>query len=625
MAKDPNVQEVLDRTDIVDLIGSTVRLKRAGRSFKGLCPFHSEKTPSFHVYPNDGTREGFYYCFGCQAKGDALRFVMDRENLTFPEALEQLALRAGVELKRYSGPKREQKQNRFELLSQCQAHFRSNLRHPEKGQKARDYLESRAISKEMADRFGLGYGLASWDGLISVLGRDRENLTLAASLGMIKARENGEGFYDFFRDRLTFPIWGTSGQIIAFAGRDLSGETGAKYMNTPESDLFKKSRVLYGIHSARDKIRETRRVILVEGYFDVIRMQAAGFENTAAPMGTAVTPEHFEILDRLADEVILLFDGDSAGIQAALRSVSLTWNLEATVRVAHLPEGKDPDDFLREGSVEEMTELLDKAKSGFTYLIDRTVSNHGGRTAEQIGKVMRTVFESIADLQSSVQAEVRLKELSERIGTPFESVRRDWEAFQKERKGARGPGPLPAQPAGAVSVPASMRRPPVSPVSEAMKGILSLLLVDPKELEKSMGAAFVGNPRVSQYLHQALTAFEQSSQKTLMAPLIRTYLEQGPEEARRAWEAEKDADSRWEIEAEIRDRDLPRDPLRSLRDYTQTLRRNLIQKHLSDCKQALKAAEESRDWERVGELAAKVDRLIAEREAIHSEWTEEVM
>ncbi|MCA9410774.1 MAG: DNA primase [Candidatus Omnitrophica bacterium] len=623
MAKDPVVQEVLARTDIVDLIGSAVRLKKSGRTFKGLCPFHSEKTPSFHVYPNDGTREGFYYCFGCHAKGDALRFLMDRESLTFPEALEQLATRAGVELKRHSGPSREKRQSRFEVLAICQAHFRSNLRHPEKGARARDYLEGRDMGGDVIDRFGLGFGLDQWDGLVSVLGRDRENLSMAASLGMIRQREQSGGYYDFFRNRLMFPIFGTSGQIIAFAGRDLSGEVGAKYMNTPESDLFKKSRVLYGLHSAREKIRETGQAILVEGYFDVIRMQISGFENTVAPMGTAATPEQFEMLERMAEEIILLFDGDSAGMQAAVRSLGLIWNLKCPVRIAHLPQGQDPDDFLRARGPSDMETLLSEAKSGFTYLVDHFVGLHGKSSAEQIQKVVEAVFESIAEMESRVQVEVRLKELSEKIGVPFDSLRQDWNRVQADRRAKQGPisTAASAPQSGSQAIP---RRSASSPVGDAMKGILSLILMDQGELEKAMGSTFSKHPKVGEYLNEALATFEKTAQNTLLAPLIRTFLDQGPEQARNAWESGENLDERWAIEADMRRREVPRDPLRSLRDYTQTLKKSLIQKHLTDCRMALKAAEESQNWEQVGALAAQVDRLISEREAIYSESTEEV-
>ncbi len=620
MVKDPIIQEVLARTDIVDLIGAVVRLKRSGRTFKGLCPFHNEKTPSFHVYPNDGTREGFYYCFGCNAKGDALRFLTDHQSLTFPEALEQLATRAGVELKKYSGPSREKRQNRFEVLSICQAHFRANLRHAEKGNKPRQYLDGRSFSSDITDRFGVGYALDTWEGLVSVLGRDQENLSMAASLGLIRQRERGDGYYDFFRDRLMFPIHGTSGQIIAFAGRDLSGEVGAKYMNTPESDLFKKSRVLYGLHSAREKIRDTKRAIMVEGYFDVIRMQVSGFENTVAPMGTSATPEQFEMLERMAEEIVLLFDGDSAGTQAAIRSLALTWNLKATVRIVHLPEGQDPDDFLSKHQASEMEALLNQAKPGFTYLVEHCERVHGKSTAEQIQRVVESVFDSVAELESHVQIEVRIKELSERIGVPFDSLRQDWDRFQKERKSRQGPATLPGESGERPLSGRSTR----SPVGDAMKGILSLLLVDQKELENAMGATFATHPKVTKYLAEALETFEKTSRNTLLVPLIRTFLDKGPDQTRAEWDGYEDLDERWEIEANLRVRDLPSDPLRSLRDYTQTLKRNLIQKHLTDCRLALKKAEESQDWEQVGQLAAEVDRLISEREAIHLEPTEEV-
>ena len=492
MVQDPQIHEILLRVDLLDLIGDSVKLTRSGRSYKGLCPFHAEKTPSFHVYPSDGVKPGFFRCYGCQKSGDALSFLTEKEGLTFPEALEQLARQVGVELKRRSGVSPGKHRSRLELMDQCQNHFRSNLRHPEKGRKASEYLRQRSVDDDLATRFGLGYALDSWDGLTRLFRSNDEAVQMAQAQGLIKKNEDRGSLFDFFRDRLMFPIHGPSGQLVAFAGRDLSGQTNAKYMNSAETDLFKKGRILYGLHQAKEKIRTVKRVILVEGYFDVIRMHAFGFEETVAPMGTAVTPEQMSLLERLAEEVIFLFDGDSAGVSAALRSLEQTWNLKINARVAHLPEGMDPDDFLLANSAEEMSQRLENATASFTYLLDRMVERHGLETPEQVRKVAAEVFGSLQSIQSRLNLDLRLKELAERIGVSLELLRRDWNQFENARQQRKGPVSVEDGPAAYAKILNASRS---IPSEEARKGLLTLLLLSAEDLDAAMGQTFATQSR----------------------------------------------------------------------------------------------------------------------------------
>lgn len=626
MAQDPQVHEILMRVDLIDLIGSSVKLTRSGRSYKGLCPFHPEKTPSFHVYPSDGVKSGFFHCYGCKKGGDALTFLTEREGLTFPEALEQLASKVGVELERRKGPSKEQRQSRFEFLDLCQSHFRSNLRNPEKGEKARLYLKERSVDSKLADRFGLGYALDSWESLTSLFRGNKENLNLALAQSLCKRNERTGGLHDFFVDRLMFPIHGSSGQLVAFAGRDLSGKTGAKYLNTSETDLFKKGRVLYGFHQAREKIRETRRAILVEGYFDVIRMHAYGFEETVAPMGTAVTSDHVSFLERQTEELVLLFDGDSAGMTAALRSLDQTWNSTLSVKVAHLPEGSDPDDYLLSRSGEAMAELLEDAKPSFDYLVDRTIETCGIDSPDRVRKTVGTIFEALSNIESSLQVELRLKQLADRTGLGFESLKQDWSRYANAQTKKKGPSSASAgvQGSGATDTVYGGRK--NTTLDEARKGLLRLLLLDEDRLREAMGATFAAHPEARKCLDLVLqTMANEKDSAGAFRPVLEAYLEKGPEESRKVWESSRENDlNRWEIEAGLTEENIPEDPLRSLRDYSEALRKAEMERRISDSKGALLNAEQRGDWESVSRLAAEIDELIKKRERILSQRMEEV-
>ena len=614
MARDHEIQEILLRVDLVDLIGAYLKLTRAGRSYKGLCPFHNEKTPSFHVYPSDGAKPGFYHCFGCKKGGDALSFLTEREGLSFSEALDQLAKRVGLETPRSHSGVRKSRQNRYEVLNQCQAHFRANLRNPSKGTIARDYLKRREIDTQLSDRFGLGYALDGWDNLAQSLGSNPETLAIASQQGLIRQRDNAPGFRDFFRNRLIFPIHNPAGEIIAFAGRDLSGDSQAKYMNTPETDLFKKGRVLYGLHQARNPIREKKRAIVVEGYFDVLRMHAHGFEETVAPMGTALTTDHLMVLERICEELVLLFDGDNAGHSAAMRSLQQTWDLGILVRVAHLPAGQDPDEFLLSHPSEEMRELLDSAPRSFTYMVDGLAAEIGLDSAERIHKVTSRVFESISSMQSHTQIEIRLKELAERIGVPHESLRKDYERSRIRRAASPGGHTVP------VNGPGTSQATPLDPnrEREARKGLYVLLLQNEGRIQEALGEAFASHTQARHHLENALRVLRKPQGEDDLALFLEAYLQDGVLSARKVWSEKKQDPLVWEVEAMLREEWFPEDPLRTLTDYTDTLRGIQLERDVERCKAAFISAERAQDWEKVSQIAARLTDLVKQRDMLLS-------
>lgn len=618
MARNPEIEEILLRVDLVGLIGTTIKLTRSGRSYKGLCPFHAEKTPSFHVYPPEGTKSGFFHCFGCKKGGDALTFLVDRDGLSFQEALEQLANRAGMEVPRnIRGVSLSKKRSRFDFLSQCQAHFRSNLRHAARGQEAREYLDKRQVDKHWIDHFGLGYAMNAWDGLVQALGKNSDNVDLGLSLGVIKKRENGEGHWDFFRNRLTFPIQTASGEIIAFAGRDLSGDSQAKYLNTPESDLFKKSRVLYGLHQSRELIRETRTAIVVEGYFDVIRMHSCGFANTIAPMGTALTPDHLMILERQCDDIILLFDGDRAGRMAALRTVQLAWDLEARTRVAHLPSGVDPDDFLLSNPSEAMAQLLEGAVPAFNYLLDQILEETGLDSPEQIRKAVDRVFDALKGMKSNTLLDLRLKELADRIHIPLTNIRYDW----NQKRTRDGHSRVPASsPNG--SPQHIQNNPIVTPEEEARKGLQILLLKDESKIEELIGDKLNTHPTSRACLEKALNVLKEQTEKDDLVLFLSAYLDGGVSSARNMLEQGDEDSILWEVEAILREERIPEDPLRTLEDYTDVIVRSYMDRMVDQYRKALLAAQAEHRWDQLQQIAMKVDELVKERDIILSKGKE---
>jgi len=356
---------VLQATNLVELIGQSVKLQRKGRDYLGLCPFHQEKTPSFHVKPD----RQFFYCFGCKAAGNAIDFVIKHDRVEFKDALISLARAANIELPKW-GASREgasERQILLEAHSAASGFFENLLRDPQQGRAARDYLASRGFNEESIKRFHIGYAPDGWDGLLRSPALKKfppEKLALA---GLLKSREGG-GFYDTFRNRLMFPICDEGGRIIGFGGRVMPGsEDPARYLNSPETPLFSKGRIAFGMDLARQKIVETRTVAVVEGYTDVIMAHQFGASNVVSVLGTAMTSDHVRLLKRFADRIVLLFDADIAGDAAVDRAVELFLTQPVEVAIASMPEGKDPDEYLLEHGAGEFQKLLDAAQDALSY------------------------------------------------------------------------------------------------------------------------------------------------------------------------------------------------------------------------------------------------------------------
>ncbi len=371
MARIPEdtIQAVRDRVDVVDVIGRVVSLKKAGRNWKGLCPFHEEKTPSFNVSPDRGS----YHCFGCQEGGNVFSFLMKHEGLTFPEAVRSLAGEVGIEIKEEVGgsaPSVTEPVLGANLTAQ--ALYRRALMGDD-GAAARSYLAGRGLDREIAERYGIGFAPDRWDALVSVLHREQIPAEIGEKAGLLKARERG-GHFDMLRGRITFPIQDARGRVIAFGGRAIGKDQEPKYLNTPESPVFHKRRAFYGFPFALEPIRKKDRVVVVEGYFDWVALARAGVGEAVATCGTALTEQHARDLRRRTRNVVLLFDGDDAGQRAMLRALEILLPQGLRVAAAALPSGQDPDDLLQAEGAEALVQLIDEAAPALEVAIARAVA-----------------------------------------------------------------------------------------------------------------------------------------------------------------------------------------------------------------------------------------------------------
>jgi len=357
------IEEVAERADIVEVVSGYIPLTKRGHNHIGLCPFHSEKTPSFSV----SEEKNIFYCFGCHEGGSAIKFLMKHESLSFPEAVMILARKYGVKIEETNAVQGTSLRERIFKINAKALDYYTELLGSGNGERARGYLKERGFEEALVGEFRIGYATSRNDGLISYLRGKGEDLDLAEKAGLIG---NHEGrIYDRFRERVLFPIIDVRGRVLGFGGRTL-GDAMAKYLNTPESPVFKKAEVLYGLYQGRDAVNKAGFAIVVEGYFDHLALFAAGFKNTVATMGTALTPSHIRRLKQHTGLLYLLFDADAAGRKAALRSLDLVLAEETAARVVLLPGAADPDDFIKEHGEAGMKRAIDGAKDIMEFFLD---------------------------------------------------------------------------------------------------------------------------------------------------------------------------------------------------------------------------------------------------------------
>ena len=449
---DEIIQRVKDASDIVAVVGEHVQLKKAGSSYKGLCPFHNEKTPSFIVSPSRNS----FHCFGCGKGGNAITFLMEVERLSFPEALKLLAEKANIELpkpqEREEDREGERQRERLIELNEFAAKlFHEKLLSAE-GQTARDYFKGRGYNKEDAVKFLIGFAPAGWDILKNAgqkAGFSQEELLAA---GLIVHNEEKKSFYDKFRNRLIFPVKNNYDKVIGFGGRALGEDPGPKYLNSPETLLFKKGENLYLLEAAREAIRQKGFVIVVEGYFDALALHHHGFENAVATLGTALTSQHGRILKRYTQDVLFSYDADDAGQAAVARSYEPLAGAGLQVRVLVMPDGKDPDEFLQKHKPEELVVLMGKAPDYFRWWAASIRSKTQGQPVEQRVRSLAPLVPVIAGLGTESQVQSACAAVESEMGLD----NRDFLALVNEaRKKGVGRAATEAKKSNAEEVPFS--------------------------------------------------------------------------------------------------------------------------------------------------------------------------
>ncbi|RED65732.1 DNA primase [Cohnella lupini] len=430
------IDEVLRRHEISETVGKFVHLTKNGKYLKGLCPFHSEKTPSFTVTPE----KQIFHCYGCGKGGNVIKFIMEMEGESFPEAVKALAEDAGIPVTWTTASADEPSAFQKEKKVLHEAHdysaklYHYLLRNTEVAKPALDYLLSRGFNDALIEQFGIGYAPARWDTLTQALERKGYALAEMEAGGLLSRRQESDGYVDRFRDRIIFPIHDSNGQIIAFAGRMLS-DGQPKYLNSPETVLFNKSRTLYRLHEARPAIRRARQVVLFEGYVDVIKAWFAGVHNGVATMGTALTGEHAAMLKRFADEVILCYDGDDAGQAAAHKSIPLLEEAGFRVRVSVLPNRMDPDEYISSyGQEPFVREFIEGAVSAVKFQLIYLRKSH--ILLEEDGRIryLRDAVRIVARRDSPTERELLLKELANEFGVSLDTLKQESLEFRQQEK-----------------------------------------------------------------------------------------------------------------------------------------------------------------------------------------------
>lgn len=589
---DPLVERVREANDIVEVIGEVVALRKSGSRLGGLCPFHREKSPSFTVNPSMQV----YHCFGCGAGGDIFRFVMEHEKMSFPEALRHLAARAGIELPDQRGPATDQLERIREALRVARAYFRAQLEGAE-GEEGRAYLDRRGIRPEVRERYGLGMAPDRWDGLL------RHARPLLAERSLIEAglaaESEGGRIYDRFRHRLMIPIETGAGGPVGFGGR-LLGDGEPKYVNSPETALYRKGAILFGTAPAREGIRAEGRVVLVEGYFDVIALVQGGIPGVVGTCGTALTGDQATLLKRLSDRLVLLFDGDDAGLRATLRALPLLVGVVPEVRVARPPDGKDPDDWIRSAGTEVVAAALAAAPGPLAFLESLT---DGGVITRREGA--RRAAELAAVIHDPLDRDLWTQEGATRFGIHLEAFT---EGVRRLATGRSGRAGLPSEqgdrrfPIGARSSGSGASAGPGAadaPWSAVEREAVRRALLEPAaaaELDRAMEEAFGFVTPAGEVVRWIAGAVAGSDRPARAAELVSRAVHEIP-----AGPA---------VAALVARASTPAEPLEVL---VADLRRRELKRRMDELGRRIRAAEEGGDRGLLDGLLAETQALAAER------------
>lgn len=435
------IAEILAASDIFDVVSEAVILKKSGRNFFGLCPFHSEKTPSFSVNPD----KQIFHCFGCSAGGNVLSFVMKYHGISFPEAARMLARKynIAIETQKMNPEQRkaiDTRESLFRLNKTVMQAYTGFLNDTLKGDCARQYLERRGTSRHIMEQFQLGYAPDAWDAIVNILKKEKVAKGVAVGSGLVLEKKQKNGFYDRFRNRLMFPIFDINMQVAGFGGRVMD-DSMPKYMNSPETPVYSKSRILYGLHAAKQECRRQGQVFIVEGYFDFLSLYQHGIENSVASLGTALTREHVRILKGYATTMTLVFDSDEAGIKAAKRSIDIFVQEGVDTRILVLPGNNDPDSYVMAHGRDAFLELAGTAKTVMQFLLQLALDTHGTSLEGRI-KILDEMKQHLAMIQDYAVRSIHVRELAETLNIDEKAVLEKVKAAYEEQANRQGRGPL---------------------------------------------------------------------------------------------------------------------------------------------------------------------------------------
>lgn len=437
------IAQVLNATDIVDVISDVVALKKSGKNYFGLCPFHSEKTPSFSVSPD----KQIFHCFGCHTGGDAFSFIMKYHGVSFPESVILLARKVGISIENVAmdpaeRKKMEMKEAAFRINRAVKDFFCDRLQNAPDGSAARAYLERRGMGPDMISEFGIGFAPDAWDSVVQLLRRMKVSRSVAEATGLVMRRNSGNGYYDRFRNRIIFPIIDANMQIAGFGGRVMDDGM-PKYLNSPETLVYSKGKILYGLHAARHHCRSTGSVYIVEGYFDFLSLYRQGIKNCVATLGTALTLDHVRLLKGYASRMVLVFDSDDAGINAAKRGVELFLKEGVEVRVLILPKGQDPDSFVSQYGKDGFETAAQQAISVMAFLTETAITRHGSSIEGKVA-VLDALVPYLASIHESARRSLYMRDLSHRLGIDESAIMEK----VRQRRGLREGRSGSSRPAG---------------------------------------------------------------------------------------------------------------------------------------------------------------------------------
>lgn len=431
------IEQIRSQSDIVDVISDYMQLTKRGRNWFGLCPFHGEQTPSFSVSQD----KQIFHCFGCGAGGNAITFIMDMENIPFPDAVVKLAERVGVHIdvapqanlqtSKVISPAEQKMREAHEFAVEFYHHLLVNT---EEGEPALQYLLDRGFTRELIDAHKIGWALPAWDSLSMLLERKGFNPQDMAECGLIIHKESDNSYFDRFRSRIMFPIRDENGKVIAFSGRILNKEADeAKYLNSPESPLFHKSQVLYNLDKARASIRKTRRIVLMEGFADVLAANQAGVYNAVGTMGTSLTPQHVQKLKRLVEQITICYDGDNAGIEAAKRAAELLYAEKLKVEIAVLPDKLDPDDYIKQYGAESFTgQILEKPHAYIAFMMMYARRNKNFQFENDTLQYIQEVLIHLVGKTSPIERDLYISQLAKETNITKEAIEAEYRKLEAD-------------------------------------------------------------------------------------------------------------------------------------------------------------------------------------------------